>query len=89
MNRSQFLKKMKGLNGDNRNLFILCCGLFNNSIQSVNDLEKTLNIKFNKEETISMNKYMFRVSMHCKFNNINLYEYLSDEYLKFTINELK
>lgn len=81
MKRKDFIKKMNLLSGDDRNTFILCCGLMNNNnIQSVNDLMKTLNIKLKKNEVISMNKYMFRITFLCKLTGENLFKYLSNEY---------
>jgi hypothetical protein len=86
MNKTQFLKKMNQLQGDERNLFILSCGLMNNSkIQSVNDIERTLGITFSKDEVVSMNKYMFTVSTICKMTGTDLFDYLSDEYCKLMI----
>jgi hypothetical protein len=82
MKRKDFIKKMNLLSGDDRNTFILCCGLMNNNnIESVNDLMKTLNIKLDENEVISMNKYMFRMKLFCDITGENLFEYLSDEYL--------
>jgi hypothetical protein len=86
MTKTQFLKTMNQLQGDERNLFILSCGLMNNSkIQSVNDIERTLGITLSKDEVVSMNKYMFTVSTICKMTGTDLFEYLSDEYCKLMI----
>jgi hypothetical protein len=81
MKRKDFIKKMNLLSGDDRNTFILCCGLMNNNnIESVNDLMNTLNIKLNENEVISMNKYMFKTSFICEITGENLFDYLSNEY---------
>ena len=81
MKRKDFIKKMNLLSGDDRNTFILCCGLMNNNhIESVNDLMKTLNIKLDENEVISMNKYMLRMKLFCDITGENKFNFLSDEY---------
>lgn len=90
MNKKQFLKKMNEFTGDDKNLFILCCGLMNNNkIQSVNDIEQTLGLKFKEDEIISLNKYMFSVTTYCKWNKVNMVDYLTDEYFNLMTKVLK
>lgn len=88
MKKEKFIKTMKKLSGDDKNIFILSCGLMNNNIQSVKDLENTLDIKLSENEVISMNKFMFKVNFLCKINNYNLYDYLSNEYFNLFIKGL-
>jgi hypothetical protein len=77
MNKKDFLRKVSELSGDERNLFILSSGLMNNnSIKSVNDLVETLGINFTSDEVVSMNKYMYYVSLRCRITGENLFEYL-------------
>ena len=86
MNKIQFQKKMSELQGDDRNLFILSCGFMNNNkIQTVNDLQKTLGLTYNEDEVVSMNKYMFTISTICKITGVDLYNYLTEEYLKLMV----
>ena len=90
MNRKQFLKTINELQGDDKNLFILSCGLMNNNnIQSVDDLQKTLGIVFTQDETVTMNKYMFKVSTICRITGENLFSYLSDEYVKLMKQKIR
>ena len=88
MNKKYFLRKVSELSGDVRNLFILSSGLMNNnSIKSVNDLVETLGINFTSDEVVSMNKYMYYVSLRCRITGENLFEYLSDEYVRLMLKK--
>jgi hypothetical protein len=88
MNKKKFLRKVSELSGDERNLFILSSGLMNNnSIKSVNDLVETLGITFTSDEVVSMNKYMYYVSLRCRITGENLFEYLADEYVRLMLKK--